>query len=163
MAESSGLGIERLLIHDREEPMRTVRVAKLEELKPAVEAHAAPRSRQKLTSFKEINWKNMKKTWRNWRNFLTFEGKMAWKDEENDRKCLFWGLRRLDFEALKWDDRLADACGCEGIVLKDDESDGTAQASQTFDSFYVLKYWSNLINIQRNWSYLRKKKRSLNV
>ena len=56
MAESSGLGIERLLIHDREEPMRTVRVAKLEELKPAVEAHAAPRSRrQKFTSFKEIN------------------------------------------------------------------------------------------------------------
>eukprot|EP00438_Fugacium_kawagutii_P012037 Skav218179 [mRNA] locus=scaffold5213:191209:193101:- [translate_table: standard] len=44
--------------------MRTVRVAKLEELKPAVEAHAA----------------------------------------------------------LKWDDRLADACGCEGIVLRDDES-----------------------------------------
>ncbi|CAJ1442765.1 unnamed protein product [Effrenium voratum] len=49
--------------------MRSVRVAKLEELKPAVEAHSA----------------------------------------------------------LKWDDRLADACGCEGIVLKDDESDGTAQ------------------------------------
>ena len=31
-------------------------------------------------------------------------------------------------QALKWDDRLADACGCEGIVLRDDESDGTAQA-----------------------------------
>ena len=30
-------------------------------------------------------------------------------------------------KALKWDDRLADACGCEGIVLRDDESDGTAQ------------------------------------
>lgn len=30
-------------------------------------------------------------------------------------------------QALKWDDRLADACGCEGIVLRDDESDGTAQ------------------------------------
>jgi len=68
MAENSGLGLDRLLINDQE-PMRTVRVAKLEELKPAVEAHSA----------------------------------------------------------LKWDDRLADACGCEGIVLRDDESDGTAQ------------------------------------
>ena len=33
-------------------------------------------------------------------------------------------------QALKWDDRLADACGCEGIVLRDDESDGTAQAGR---------------------------------
>ena len=35
---------------------------------------------------------------------------------------------KLAPQALKWDDRLADACGCEGIVLRDDESDGTAQA-----------------------------------
>ncbi|CAE7336489.1 unnamed protein product [Symbiodinium natans] len=53
-----------------EQPMRTVMVAKLEELKPAVEAHSA----------------------------------------------------------LKWDDRLADACGCEGIVLQDlEQVDGAAQ------------------------------------
>lgn len=29
--------------------------------------------------------------------------------------------------ALKWDDRLAEVCGHEGVVLRDDESDGTSQ------------------------------------
>lgn len=29
--------------------------------------------------------------------------------------------------ALKWDDRLADVCGQEGMVLRDDDSDGTSQ------------------------------------
>lgn len=29
--------------------------------------------------------------------------------------------------ALKWDDRLADVCGQEGMVMRDDESDGTSQ------------------------------------
>ena len=72
--------------------MRTVRVAKLEELKPAVEAHSAPRPHRL-------------------------------------RPCAVFVICMAP-QALKWDDRLADACGCEGIVLRDDESDGTAQAGR---------------------------------
>mmetsp|Transcript_25248 Transcript_25248/g.40425 ORF Transcript_25248/g.40425 Transcript_25248/m.40425 type:complete len:612 (+) Transcript_25248:99-1934(+) len=30
-------------------------------------------------------------------------------------------------QALKWDDRLAEVCGTEGVVIRDDETDGTSQ------------------------------------
>lgn len=41
--------------------------------------------------------------------------------------------------ALKWDDRLADVCGQEGVVLRDDESDGTSQVK--FPSPLGFKAW----------------------
>lgn len=51
--------------------------------------------------------------------------------------------------ALKWDDRLADVCGQEGMVLRDDETDGTSQVK--FPPPLGFKAWlptSVLIDIE---------------